>query len=502
MNDMTSVNHKIWLLLFFLSSILSGCGLGASSGERVLMVGDSIIDSLRLCQTIDSIVAADRDTTGADRAVRHLYDERHELCWLTLDGLIPQVDTLMAYISKAGETGMRRDLFYHDEIVSDRRLLDSLDFSTTDMYTVITRLDYNLTKAFVRYSAWQRYGLTNPYRIFNRLDYNPHDTLKTGDFRTLYDIQTEIIGKRGYRHLADIAGTDSVMTILAEAEPVSATYKALKVRLPQANGAERRRILVNMERCRWRHPSIHEHHDHYVMVNIPSYELTAVCPDSTLRMRIVCGSKDTKTPLLHSHLTRMDINPRWIMPRSVIKHEISHHAGDSAYFARHRYHIVDPKTGNHYNPRRVTAEMLREPGLRVYQEGGKGNALGRVIFRFDNNFSIFLHDTSSKGTFSRDDRRASHGCIRVQKPLELAMFLLTEKDDRLVEKLRYSMETTADTLDPKLTVHSISIKPQIPLFINYYTLLPSPTGSLLSYPDVYGYDDILAKYVLRYADDK
>lgn len=489
-----------YILAVFLAAVLAGCGGGGilSQDDGPLMVGDSIVDSLHLCMTIDSVVDADRDTTAVDRALRRYYSDVHELCWITSDGITPQADTLMAYLGRVGETGITPELFLGKEIKADRLRYDSLDFREVDMYTVITRLDYNFTKAFVRYSAWQRYGLVNPYRIFNRLDFSPHDTIRTTDFRTLYDTHTETIGKEGLRRLASLAGTDSVEIILQDAEPKTSQYKCLKRMLATAKGSDRMRVLVNMERCRWRHKSTLDDHDRYVVVNIPSYELIGYSPDSTLEMRIVCGSRDTKTPLLQGELMRMDINPQWTMPRSVIKHEIARHAGDSAYFARHRYHIKDPKTGDHYNPARVTRAMLEQPGLRVYQEGGEGNALGRIIFRFDNNLSIYLHDTSSRGTFDRTDRRASHGCIRVQKPYELARFLLTQKDERLLEKLHYSMTTKADTLDPKLTVRSLKIEPKVPIFITYYTIFQHPDGTTRTYPDVYGYDDVLYERIKNF----
>lgn len=494
---MTRTRHILTILF---TAILAGCGGGGilSQDDGPLMVGDSIVDSLQLCMTIDSIVAADHDTTAVDRALRLHYGDTHELCWIGNDGVTAQADTLMAYISRAGNTGIRQELFLGKEIKADRLRLDSLDFREVDMYTVLARLDYNLTKAFMRYSAWQRYGIVNPHRVFNRLDFSPHDTVRTTDFRTLYDTPTESIGKEGLRHLATLAGTDSVEIVLNDAEPKSPLYAKLKEMLPGAQGKDRKRILVNMERCRWRHKTMPDDHERYVVVNIPSYELIGHCPDSTLEMRIVCGSRDTKTPLMHSALMRMDINPQWTMPRSVIKYEIARHAGDSAYFARHRYHIKDPKTGDHYNPARVTRAMLEAPGLRVYQEGGKGNALGRIIFRFDNNLSIYLHDTSSKETFSRDDRRASHGCIRVQKPYELAQFLLTDKDEALLEKLHYSMTSMADTLDPKLTVRSLKIEPHVPIFITYYTIFQHPDGTTRTYPDVYGYDDVLYERIKDY----
>ena len=140
--------------------------------------------------------------------------------------------------------------------------------------------------------------------------------------------------------------------------------------------------------------------------------------------------------------------------------------------------------------------MLLSGKYGVVQRGGKGNSLGRIIFRFDNNFSVYLHDTSSQAVFSREDRDVSHGCIRVEKPFELAKFLLHEKNEKLIQRINYSM--TADSLKIKrLVVGSVKVEPQIPLFITYYTLYPFAKG-VVSYPDVYGFDGVIFEHLRKY----
>lgn len=507
-----SIRMKILLrtyIFLLLASLLAGCRFGSGMdglfGDDRLIIGGEELDSARICQTIDSIVDTSKDTLEADKVVGRIYKDLHELYWITSDGLSQEADSLLAYIAKADETGFHPSHFYHKELMADKERLDSLDFAEYDVYTVVARLDYMLTKAFVRYASWERYGTMNPFKVFNHLDHNKHDTLNIL-YNSLYDTPTELIGKKGYEHLVSLAGTDSVSELLRDAEPKTPLYRRLKQMLKDGSD-DRQRILVNMERCRWRHGLEPEDCEKYVLVNIPSYELMGVDKDTIMEMRIVCGSRDTKTPLLNSAITRMDINPKWMMPFSVIKHEISHHAGDSGYFARHRYYITHHKTGERMNPARVTQEMLQSGAYRVTQEGGAGNALGRIIFRFDNKFSIYLHDTSSKGTFSRSDRRASHGCIRVERPYDLAAFLLDDKDETTLNNIRYSMSyvegaTPAEGEEeqkPGKLLHSLSVKPRVPIFIIYYTLFVMPDGTLRSYPDVYGYDAVVYSKIRKYS---
>lgn len=503
--------HKNLTILSLATLLLCGCfGTGFDKYEPEdgpLVIGGIEIDSLRLCHAIDSIINADHDTLPADKALRSYYAETHQLNWISNDGVTPQADTLLAYIGSVGECGFSKDDFLVDKIADDKLRVDSTDFTEKDVYELVARMDYQMTKSFMRYVGGQRYGFVNPYKVLNRLDRNKHDTVNVV-YRQQYDVPTEVIDSEGYRHLAELAGTDSVEYALRDAEPKSALYQRLKQMLPGTDGNRRRQILVNMERCRWRHPHYPTDFSKYVVVNIPSMQLTAVDADSIVEMRIVCGSRDTKTPLVSSNIMRMDLNPKWMVPASVIKHEMAHHAGDSAYFARHRYVITDRKTGDRYNPRQVTREMMETASVRVAQEGGDGNALGRIIFRFANNFSIFLHHTSNVSAFSRADRCLSHGCIRVERPFDLAAFLLEDKDEQRLENIRYTMEyrtpppsdEEAEKPDRSRILNSVKVSPEIPLFITYYTMYLTPDGTMRDYPDVYSYDTAIYKKLAAFTE--
>ena len=143
--------------------------------------------------------------------------------------------------------------------------------------------------------------------------------------------------------------------------------------------------------------------------------------------------------------------------------------------------------------------MLHDPQYAVVQRGGKGNSLGRLIFRFDNNFSVYLHDTSSRDVFSRQDRGVSHGCVRVEKPFELAKFILKGKDEKLLEDLNYCM--TADSLNDKSRIiGSIQVDPPVPVYLAYYTIYPMKGKSRegwVEYPDVYGYDKVIYDFLVK-----
>jgi peptidoglycan binding protein len=458
------------------------------------------------------LVRADRDTLVADSRTRRYYRDGGNLLWIDRFGLDKRADSLLAYLNTVEEMGFSKRVFVVEQIERDLQRIRTLDVDSgiRDVNRVMARLEYNLTKAFLRYTAGQHFGFTNPTRIFNNLDIREQDSVRT-TYRGLFDIHVKRPTKDFYTTALRKVYNDSVDIFLRQAQPQNALYALLikHFKGKDLSEADRIRLLCNVERSRWRQTDYPQNHRKYVLVNVPSYHLDAIEGDSVLTMRMACGTLDTKTPLLNSHIMRMDVNPQWIIPRSIIKKEVVGHAGNPDYFERHRYFILNRSSGRRVDPANVSAGMLLNPDYFVIQEGGEGNSLGRVVFRFNNNFSIFIHDTSSKWAFDRGSRSVSHGCIRVQKPFELAVFLLNKKDGTLIDKIKYSMqadlskpkegEEKRTRVDYRRLVNSVKVNPNVPLFITYYTLYPDVKGKMHTYADVYGYDKVLYRYLRSFS---
>ena len=237
--------------------------------------------------------------------------------------------------------------------------------------------------------------------------------------------------------------------------------------------------------------------------------------EKSLTMRVASGSLETKTPLLSSYVYCMDVNPQWIIPKSIVKKSIAHRL-NTGYFRSKHYFIRERATGQDIPVSQCNRAMLESGDYLVIQEGGEGNALGRIIFRFNNDFSIYLHDTSSRGVFRQEDRGVSHGCVRVEHPYELALFLLGDGQNKMAEKIAYSMQAdvsplgknkeeltdeqlaVADTLKRNMLVGRVKVEPKVPIFITYFTLWPSAGGILQRYDDVYGYDQVMAAWLANY----
>lgn len=470
------------------------------------------LDNRKIRKQLDLLARADRDSLVADSRTRRYYRDGGNLLWIDRFGVDKRADSLLAYLNTVEEMGFSKRVFVVGQIERDLQRIRTLDVDTgiRDVNRVMARLEYNLTKAFLRYTAGQHFGFTNPTQIFNNLDIREQDSVRT-TYRGLFDIHIKRPSRDFYTTALCKVYNDSVSIFLRESQPQNALYARLIKHFKGKNlsEADRVRLLCNIERSRWRQNDYPQNHRKYVLVNVPSYHLDAIEGDSVLTMRMACGTLDTKTPLLNSHIMRMDVNPQWIIPRSIIKKEVIGHAGNPDYFERHRYFILNRSSGRRVDPACVSAGMLLNPDYFVIQEGGEGNSLGRVVFRFSNNFSIFIHDTSSKWAFDRGSRSVSHGCIRVQKPFELAVFLLDKKDKTLIDKINYSMqadlskpkegEEKRTRVDYRRLVNCVKVNPNVPLFITYYTLYPDVTGKMQTYADVYGYDKVLYQYLRDFA---
>ena len=470
------------------------------------------LDTLQLREHFSQVLNADTAHDEVLTAIRQCYNGKLEndrlSLWFTRMGVADEADELLAWLRReVPAAGLDSTAFKLSEIAQDLSVVHLLAFDSLgiDINTLLPRLDYNLTHAYMHYAVGQRYGFVNPDRLLNQLD---RKTEGKGYMR-LFDYEVEA---------PDYAGTvsqllsDNRMNYLCESTPDDPVYTVLQQRLATTtNVTERHTLSVNMERCRWqiKKPSAGER---MVFVNLPSQQLWAVCPDSVVNMRICFGKTRTKTPLLQSEITRVEVNPDWIITPNIIKNEVSVHAGDSAYFARNRYYIVDMSSGDTLNPAHVGVSQLKSGRLRVGQRGGAGNSLGRIVFRFPNNFSVYLHDTSNRGAFDLAQRTLSHGCVRVQKPFDLALFAMPDMEEWDVEKLRLSMDIKPETergrkyleehrddRRPFRLITHRAVKPSLPLYIVYYTAYPNPeSGKVELWSDVYGYDAVIASACRRW----
>jgi murein L,D-transpeptidase YcbB/YkuD len=475
------------------------------------------VNSHRIREEIGKLCSEDKDSMTADYRTRSYYLQAGGFLWIDRHGADDRADTLLTYLNTVERMGFSKSQFRVSQIERDLQRIRTLavDRGENQINKVLARLEYNLTKAYLRYATGQRFGFVNPRYVFNRLDVLEQDSQHVS-YRGLFDIKMEHGGKLFYAKALRKIRTDSVGVFLHECQPSSPLYRRFLTMLNDESVPlnMKPKILVNMERCRWRLYDYPRQHAKYVLVNIPSFHLRAIDGDEELEMRIGCGSTETKTPLLTSYIKRMDINPQWIVPRSIIKNSMMRHAGNAFYFQSNHYFARNRKTGETLPPERISWNVLNDDNFLIIQEGGEHNSLGRIIFRFDNSFSVYLHDTNSRGVFSREERGVSHGCVRVERPFDLAVFLFNDRNDKRIDKVRYSMsadvsslgvsgrrkrtEEIPDTLNRSMLIGSVEVTPKIPVFITYFTLYPDKEDKIQEYADVYGYDSVIYRELNNY----
>ncbi|NTV46275.1 MAG: L,D-transpeptidase family protein [Chlorobiales bacterium] len=252
-------------------------------------------------------------------------------------------------------------------------------------------------------------------------------------------------------------------------------------------GERVRQLVLNMERWRWLPQSLGQR---YIAVNIANFELDVIeSKKNMLTMRVIVGKAYQSTPVISEKMTYLVLNPYWNVPTSIIGKELAPLGRkDPGYFAKHNMKVyvgwgadaveVDPAT---VNWAKVTEKNCR---YQIQQEPGAKNSLGRIKFMFPNKFSVYMHDTPSRELFKKNERVFSHGCIRIEKPLDLAEYVL--RGDRWTkEKILDALKTNRE--------QTIRLPESIPVYILYFTAWVDENDGTVNFrKDIYDRDKPLA----------
>lgn len=224
----------------------------------------------------------------------------------------------------------------------------------------------------------------------------------------------------------------------------------------------------------------------FIMVNIPDYHLYLVDNDQIIMtMKAIVGKPDLPTPEIASKVTRIVFNPAWNIPKKIARRDIIPKIlEDPSYLDRMHIRVYRNETEDspRINPYYINwwNAQNNEFSYNFRQDPGNDNALGLIKFEFQNTYDVYMHDTPAKDLFSKDVRSFSHGCIRLEKPFELAAYLM--KDDP-----EWSEEKTQDILNIGRTKY-VRIPKPIPIFITYLTAWVDDEGRINFRDDVYQQD--------------
>jgi L,D-transpeptidase YcbB len=226
------------------------------------------------------------------------------------------------------------------------------------------------------------------------------------------------------------------------------------------------RIELNLERWRWLPRELGER---YVLVNVPAFELHAVDRDRVAeRMKIVSGrAGESPTPVFSSGMTTVVFSPWWNVPPGIAAGEIVPAMAKSRGYLRRR------------GLQMVGGGEDDDPQFR--QPPGPRNPMGAVKFQFPNPFHVYLHDTPNDALFARPRRDLSHGCMRVERPLALARWVLDDPRTWSDGRLQAAMNARVERM--------VALPETIPVHVVYFTVWVENDGTPRFLPDVYGHDE-------------
>lgn len=254
-----------------------------------------------------------------------------------------------------------------------------------------------------------------------------------------------------------------------------------------------RQLQDALERWRWLPLEFPEP---VIVVNIPEFMLRVFSPDHkiALRMSVVVGrAMRTQTPVFTGKVDYLVFRPYWNVPRSIIRNEILPNVARNQNYIENKRFEVTTHDGKVISSGVISdsiLEELRTGKLTIRQKPGPANSLGLVKFIFPNTHDVYLHDTPATQLFSQSRRDFSHGCIRVQKPAELAAYLLRKQPDWDRAAVERAMRSGPDNRRVTLTT-------PVPVLIFYVTAVVEEDGSVHFFDDIYGFDkrleDVLAR---------
>lgn len=260
----------------------------------------------------------------------------------------------------------------------------------------------------------------------------------------------------------DIAGT---LQSVAPMHPDYAELKAALAKTPATNTKKRKLIRANMDRWRWLARDLG---NQYLMTNVPEYQLRLTVNNNIISTyRTVVGKPGrTATPQLAEMVSGIVFNPTWTVPQSIVKGE-----------------GLGAKVLN--NPawaKRAGYKATKHPSgwVSVVQQPGPGNSLGMMKLEMPNRHAIFFHDTPSRHLFKNANRALSHGCIRTERALELAITMA------ILGQGATKDEAVKISTSGKYT--KVPIKKEMPAYITYFTMATDINGELSTFKDIYDRD--------------
>jgi murein L,D-transpeptidase YcbB/YkuD len=457
----------------------------------------------------DPTIAATVDTkttpafVGHDDSAHHVWQEERRfyrqngehLVWSDGRRLRPQADGLLRAVRAADQEGLNPADYHVDAIAAHLQSFDVAHGADVDL---------ELTYAYLSYAWDLTHGTSDPEDLDPHWHAVPrnvdlHAALQNGLDENRIEESLQRLAPsapqyQGLKHqlallramaaqntssvpstVPNAAGAANRPNPASSSNPASSANRANAANLD--NAARIRAIAINMDRWRWLPDDLGSR---YVIVNIPAFHLDVVENGrSVLGMGVVAGKPNSPTPVLADRMEYIVFSPYWNIPPDIVQKEmLPHEMKDPGYLERNNIEVV--RVGSNDTTPVDPANVDWNAGnLRFRQRPGKGNSLGFVKFVFPNHFNVYMHDTPAQALFERIERDFSHGCIRLEKPKELAKYVLRDQPEWTDERIEQAMHAG--------TERSVPLKQPLPVYLVYFTAWEQD-GAVQFGNDVYGYD--------------
>jgi murein L,D-transpeptidase YcbB/YkuD len=249
-----------------------------------------------------------------------------------------------------------------------------------------------------------------------------------------------------------------------------------------------RQIELNLERWRWLPDSLGERH---LLVNIPEFTLRVIERDRTVAtIRVVVGKPSWPTPVFSAAVRYVVFNPLWNVPATIAASEVLLEVQkDPEYLARNDIRVYEGvgRQAEEIDPSTIRWSMLSPEDLpyAFRQDPGPANPVGHVKFMCPNPFNVYLHDTPSTHYFRRIERAFSHGCVRVEKPLVLAEYVLGDRPEWDKRGIAAAIDTSSN--------QAVTVPEPLAVHFFYFTAWVNDQGQVEFRRDIYGLDALLDK---------
>lgn len=240
----------------------------------------------------------------------------------------------------------------------------------------------------------------------------------------------------------------------------------------------REQLRINLERFRWLAQDLEPEG---VLVNVAAAQLSVYQSGIPVwQTRLQVGRAERQTPLLKSRITRLTLNPTWTIPPTIMREDkLPAIRLNPEYLRQQNLQVLDAE-GHPLAPEQI--DWARPGNILLRQEAGPRNPLGKIVMRFPNPYSVYLHDTPSQPLFTKGPRAFSSGCVRVEQPLLLRDLLVTPAERARTDELLATGVT-----------HEFRLATPVPVLLGYWTVEVDRQGSLVYAPDIYARDLALMK---------